>query len=73
MITLKRAKFEKLKIGEIGFNIRVLNIFDKHGIRKGEDILNYKMSELKEFEGFGLGCEKEVEFVLQDYKQELQP
>jgi DNA-directed RNA polymerase alpha subunit len=70
---LKKEKFEKLKIEDIGFEIRVLNIFGKHGIRTGEDILRYKMSELKELEGFGLRCEKEVEFVLHEFGQELQP
>jgi hypothetical protein len=70
---LKREKFEKLKIEEMGFKIRVLNIFGQNGIRTGKDLLSCKMSQLKELKGFGLGCEKDVEFVLIEYEQELLP
>ena len=69
---MEKEKFKKLKVGDIGFEIRVLNIFYKHGINIGKDLLNYKMSELREFKGFGLACEKDVEFVLQEYEQSLQ-
>jgi hypothetical protein len=67
-----RYKFEKLKIMNIGLKTRVLNLFDNYGIRTGEDLLKYKMSELRELKGFGLGCEKDVEFVLKDYGKVLQ-
>jgi hypothetical protein len=72
IITLEKEMFEKLNVGDIGFEIRVVNIFYKHGINTGKDLLNYKMSELTEFSGFGLACEKDVEFVLQEYEQSLE-